>query len=194
MKSPPPAREAGFFISRMRCAWSGRMPGMQQFCDTAGMPLRHAPPAVRHPLKPPRGLSACLWALWLLAAMLLLAWVLSLQSGWRPAVVAVTVSLVAAAGLWHGWRALGRGFVAWDGVQWWLGATATAHDAQPVLLQVRADGGQWLWAQAIPVVSARPLRWQSPRWLLLSYRQSPETWGDLRRAVYFPPRPTERAQ
>lgn len=169
------------------------MSDMLRFCDTAGMTSRHAPPAVRHPLNPPRGSVACLCALWLLAAMLLLAWALDLQSGWGPAVVAVTGSLVAAAGMWHGWRALGRGFVAWDGAQWWLGEAAAAHDAQPVLLQVRADGGQWLWAQARPVTTGS-LRWRSSRWLLLSYRQSPETWGDLRRAVYFPPRPTERAQ
>lgn len=169
---------------------------MLRFCDTAGMPTRHAPPAVRHPLKPSRALAACLCALWLQAAMLLLAWALNIQSGWRPAAVAFTVCLVAAAGMWHGWRRLGKGVVAWDGVQWWIEAEP-GQAAQPVLLQVRADGGPWLWVQAHPMVSrvpAGPLRWRSSRWLLLLCRQSPETWGDLRRAVYSPARPTERAQ
>src|SRR5256885_5845010 len=72
---------------------------MLRFCDTAGMPSRHAPPAVRHPLKPSRTVAACLCALWLLAAMLLLAWALNLQAGWWPAAVAVAVCLVAAAGM-----------------------------------------------------------------------------------------------
>lgn len=170
---------------------------MLQFCDTAGMPPRHAPPAVRHPLKPSRTVAACLCALWLLAAMLLLAWALNLQSGWWPAAVAVVVSLVSAVGMWHGWHSLGKGFIAWDGVQWWIGEAGPGQAAQPVRLHVRADGGAWLWVQARPLVSmvpARPLHWRSSRWLLLLYRQSPETWGDLRRAVYSPARPTERAQ
>jgi len=170
---------------------------MLRFCDTAGMPSRHAPPAVRHPLKPSRTVAVCLCALWLLAAMLLLAWALNLQSGWWPAAVAVAVCLVAAAGMWHGWHSLGKGFIAWDGVQWSIGEADPGQAAKPVLLQVRADGGSWLWVQVRPQVSmvpAGPLRWRSSRWLLLLCRQSPETWGDLRRAVYSPARPTERAQ
>lgn len=170
---------------------------MLRFCDTAGMPSRHAPPAVRHPLKPSRTVAVCLCALWLVAAMLLLAWALNLQSGWWPAAVAVAVCLVAAAGMWHGWLSLGKGFIAWDGVQWSICEAGPGQAAQPVLLQVRADGGSWLWVQVRPLVSmvpAGPLRWRSSRWLLLLCRQSPETWGDLRRAVYSPARPTERAQ
>src|SRR3989442_9781550 len=82
---------------------------MLRFCDTAGMPSRHAPPAVRHPLKPSRTVAACLCALWLLAAMLLLAWALNLQAGWWPAAVAVAVCLVAAAGMRRWWDRVGGG-------------------------------------------------------------------------------------
>ena len=157
------------------------------------MPLRHAPPAVRYPLNPPRVLAACLCGLWLLAALLLLIWAMQFPAGNRPA-VAVLGGLAAAVGLRQGWRGLCRGVVLWDGEQWWICEAGRGKDMQPISLQVRADGGRWLWAQAWQAGGSGAKPWRGTRWLLLRQRQSPETWGELRRAVYFPPRPSERPQ
>ncbi|MDR0226195.1 MAG: hypothetical protein LBI66_07230 [Burkholderiaceae bacterium] len=147
------------------------------------MPNRHAPPAVRHPLSRPAWLAVLLWALWLLAAAGLGAWAAPPHAGpWRLG-AALLACLVAGAGLMRGWHALGAGHVDWDGAQWWPPADGRMAVDQPVSLQVWADGGCWLWVQARTQAAGRRHGW----WLMLQ-RQSPETWGELRRAVYSRPR------
>lgn len=159
---------------------------MQQPCFATLWPMtfRALPPAVRHPLCRPVAMGAALCLLWLLVCALLLAWVSGPQAGGLRPAVALLAAVSAALGLWWGWCQMGQGMLAWDGEQWWLhGAGA----AQPVRLRIWADGGRWLWAQALCQGRRR-------QWLLLAEGLAPETWGELRRAVYFPARPSDRPQ
>lgn len=148
-----------------------------------------SPPTVRYPVAPSAALAAGLGALWLLGAALLLAWALQPQAGaWRQA-AALCAASAAAAGLLRGWRLLARGHLAWDGMQWWLHEQDAREVAALASLHVWADGGGWLWVQARPAV-----RDPGGRWLLLAANQIPQTWGELRRAVYFPARLTDPPQ
>lgn len=148
-----------------------------------------SPPAVRYPVAPPAALAAGLGVLWLAGGALLLAWALQPQAGgWRQA-AALCAASAAAAGLLQGWRSLARGQLAWDGVQWWLHAQHAREAAPLASLRVWADGGGWLWVQALSADHV-----PGCRWLLLAADQIPQTWGELRRAVYFPARLSDPPQ
>ncbi len=130
--------------------------------------------------------------LWLAAAGLLLFWGLQPGAGLARQSSGLVLILLLAWSLHHGWQGLARGALTWDGRQWWL---EVDEQARPVLLQVWADGGAWLWLQANVQAREAWLPWlRSPRWLWLAQELSPHQWGPLRRAVYFPPRLCQQLQ
>ncbi len=132
-------------------------------------------------------LAVALLALWLIAAALLWAWAAQPQAGGLRMGVSALAASGAAAGLLHGWLGLGEGRLTWDGAQWLWHARGAKDAGVPVSLSVRADGGGWIWIRACPAGAGG---W----WLLPCRGQSPDAWGELRRAVYFPARPSDRPQ
>ena len=147
---------------------------------------RYVPPAVRFPLSSPKRLRIGLFALWGMAAALLLGWswhTVDLIPGW-----------VSAMG-WGLWLVAGlvlradrhrplNGWLWWDGgAWWWLPALEGAQE--PVTrLQVLCDAQVAMLLQ----VEIAQTSGQSSRGSVfvgvVTRSRDPLRWGDLRRAVY----------
>ena len=167
------------------------------------MNTRYLAPPVVCRLHRPRLLSVFLVLMLLLIGLLLLAWVLQPQAGlWRMATARLVFFAVAAA-LLRVERSWPRGRLAWSGADWRLYLShqpaqgELADEGRPVSMAVVWDGNSWLWLrlQAVEGAGRMPRglwlavleRAFAPEvWLLLCERDSPEQWGDMRRAVYFP--------
>ena len=147
--------------------------------------LARTPPAVRYPLWRSRALGWGLLAALALAALVLLAGVLSGAGAMRGvfAAVAAALWLVAGAGALHFWWRQPRGWLCWNGHAWTLaerpGGPAVALESPP---EVALDLQSHLWLRLKPM--ARPCAWA---WLERSHE--PGRWLDLRRAVYSRARP-----
>lgn len=161
-----------------------------------------APPAVCC-LNRPRRLGAVLVVMLLLMGLLLLAWALQPQAGLQRMAVASLVFCGVAAALLRVTRFWPGGRLAWSGAEWRLYLShqpvqdALADEGRTVSVAVGWDGNSWLWLKLQPVEGAGRVPgslWRTVLerfvatevWLLLCERDSPEQWGDMRRAVYFP--------
>ena len=118
---------------------------------------------------------------WLVALLLVAAWVLvSQQVGWRQLTGFAAVIGVGLAA-YHGWKHSPAGQLTWDGQVWrWEGpgyqagvaeyellATADFNNVMLLRIENQAHAKLWLWAER---------------------RAYPARWLDLRRAVYSPHR------
>lgn len=148
---------------------------------------RAAPPRLVYGCGPaPRAVGLCLLLLGLLGAAVLLLWAFT-GAGPRPWPAAAGLLLwagVAACAL-RCWRRWPEGWLEWDGGQWWL----RVHGAPQALAaapRMQWDGQGFVLLSVALAVGGR-------RWLWLRRSSAPALWGDLRRAVYWRPRPAERA-
>lgn len=134
------------------------------------------PPAVAYPLAPPRSLRLFLLAVWGVAMVIHVYWLVVSPAGdWRP--WAGGLAAAVAAGLaWRAGPLAQSGVLVWDGSAWcWeqaarsvAGRIVVRLDAQSVvLLRFVSDAGsnQWFW---------------------LDRNCSPGHWLALRRAVHGP--------
>jgi hypothetical protein len=157
------------------------------------MTTRYRPPVVAYALERPYWAAKAAIACWLVLAAVMQGWALQPQASWRQQGVAASFLLLAAWLLRRQHRLWPAGRLFWDGERWRLGLDATAAAAAPagVVLRVALDGGSWLWMEARAAEGEAGRRGWCRRvhWLYLSQRQSPERWGDLRRAVYSPVAP-----
>ncbi|MBS7779596.1 hypothetical protein [Acidovorax sp. CCYZU-2555] len=151
---------------------------------------RTAPPRLRYALvRPPRALGCALLALAGLCAAALLLWARQGAAPW-PAAMGLLLWLVVCNGAWRCWRAWPEGRLEWDGDRWWLQRSAGSPDAPharpqalPAAPRVCWDGQDFLLLH----VHGR-LR---GGWLWLQRASAPALWGDLRRTVYWRPRPAQ---
>lgn len=152
------------------------------------MTTRYRPPAVIYALRRPRWAGKAAVACWLVLAAVMLGWALQPQALWLQRGMAGLFLLLAAFLLWRQHLLWPEGRLFWDGEQWALATGEADMAAEPVLvlLHVALDGGSWLWleARAAGAEGGGGLRRRREHRLYLCESQSPERWGDLRRAVY----------
>lgn len=155
------------------------------------MTTRYRPPVVAYASERPPWAGKAAVACWLALAAVMLGWALQSQAIWSQQAAAGFFLLLAAFLLRQQVRLWPTGRLLWNGECWTLGDAAAAAEPASVFLRVALDGGSWLWMEARAAgAEARGGRWRRRvRWLYLSQRQSPERWGDLRRAVYSPVAP-----
>ena len=138
----------------------------------------HLPPAVRYPVERHPAPWLALGLLWLLAAVLLLAW--WGQGGAQPVGVlgaAGVMWLLAGGAQLHAWRTAPQGALQWDGGAWWWQSQGEAEPQQLQALQLRID----LQTTVLLAWRSADGRWHHG-WL--HQRSAPWCWGDWRRAVY----------
>ncbi|WP_159914483.1 hypothetical protein [Pantoea sp. 18069] len=151
--------------------------------------IRNAPGRLRYALvRPPSALGWGLFAIAVLGAAVLLLWALQ-GTGARPwpAALGLLLWLAVGAGARRCWRHWPEGLLEWDGDQWWLQCRRGARPlALPEAPQVCWDGQEFLLLRA-------PGSLPGGRWLWLHRASAPALWGDLRRTVYWRPRPARSA-
>lgn len=147
------------------------------------MSAHYQPPAVRYPFDRPRRAAPALAGAWVLVAGALLAWAAQPPAQAARWLAALALLALAAWLLWRQYRRWPRGLLQWDGSAWALLDPQGQERAAGVALQVGLDGGGWLWVRARSA-HRRHCLWPRESWLLLAARDSPQLWGDLRRAVY----------
>jgi toxin CptA len=142
---------------------------------------KHNAPSVTYPLGRSHWQAWVLSVFWLLAVVLVGAWVMVSQHvGWRQLTglaALIGVGLIAL----HGWKNSAVGQLAWDGQVWrWEGPGYQAGVAEYELLA------------ALDFQSVMLLRLENQAhaklWLWAEQRAFPARWLDLRRAVYSPHR------
>jgi hypothetical protein len=155
------------------------------------MTTRYRPPVVAYASEHPRWAGKAAAACWLVLAAVMLGWVWQPQASGLQRGAAGGFLLLAAFLLRRQHRCWPVGRLLWDGERWSLGLDGAAAAAEPagVVLHVVLDGGSWLWMEARAAGGEAGRGHRRVYRLYLSQRQSPERWGDLRRAVYSPVAP-----
>jgi hypothetical protein len=133
--------------------------------------MRRTPPVAVHIQRQP-AVQAVVALIAALAVAGLAGWAISHRPQAWPALLAAPMVAVWA---WREAAALPRR-LRWDGEAWWL-AEPDAQDESAVRLAVLIDLDAWLLLRASP----------GPRWLALSRRQQPSTWGALRATLFAAP-------
>ncbi|MFT3717996.1 hypothetical protein [Pseudorhodoferax sp.] len=99
---------------------------------------------------------------------------------WPLAVVLASVVPALAVGLFQ-WRGMRPGLLHWDGAHWWWSdaADATQRGEYAVVPDLRLDlqHGLLLRLHGLP---------RGTRWRYLERSARPQSWNDLRRALYAP--------
>lgn len=164
------------------------------------MSMRYLAPSVACSLYRPKWLGTALLLMLCLIGLLLVAWLFQPQTALRHTVMASLVFVGAAIALLGVRRSWPVGRLAWSGADWRLyvspqpGQAELADEGRLVTMAVGWDGNSWLWLRLRNADVHCGLPWWQvikrmlavPEvWLLLHERDSPEQWGDMRRAVYF---------
>lgn len=154
-------------------------------------PVLHAPPAVRFALRPGTRLRAFLYLPGLVSGLLLLGWGWQGMHAhpWLASSLAAGAWMLAAAVAWTAERRHPRGWLGWDGQEWFwhlsgqasMGASEASRLERPP--EVGWDGQSFVWV-ALSTADGRRV------WCLLDRDADPLRWPDLRRALYFRPKPS----
>jgi len=134
----------------------------------------HGAPSVSHPVGRSSLAGCILGAVWLVAAVAVLAWAWSGASGERLLLAGALTLLIGGVAAWSWWREP-QGMLAWDGERWtW--SSAASPLGQEGTLSVVVD------LQRLLLV-----HWTSAggrRWFWLEPAGARDRWVALRRAVY----------
>ncbi|MEH3087793.1 MAG: hypothetical protein PGN26_14940 [Xylophilus ampelinus] len=164
--------------------------------------MRHAPPAVRHPVNRPAAGAAPAALASLAAVAAVAAWTLQAPAFDLRQAAAGAACAAAAAWAFLDWCTAPRGWLAWDGASWSWHPRSAAAEA-PGAAEAGTAGGcgvrptLHLDLQALLLLRLRAVADDGapcPRWLWLERGASPATWHDLRRAVLHAAGPADAAR
>lgn len=156
------------------------------------MPALLHPPAVRYPTAPSRALAWVGAALWLLTSLSLALWCYARMAmdsdwaAWLPGVLALCLSLAAAALLRQQWQRMLVGQLQYRAGLWQFEPQAGLASWDVSQLDIHWD------AQSCLLLSGRDAAGRR-QWFWLQRTDAPAYWHALRCALYAPQAPIDKA-